>query len=124
MTTIKVTCPDCGDIDLRPSDLELNVAPTWATYRFACCECGETVRKPADTEIVDLLSSAGVPTTTIPAEALETRQGPVISYDDVLDFALALRDDAAVDHHLAPHRSNSHRPANTRQRSRRRKLPW
>ena len=29
-------------------------------------------------------------TWTIPAEALEERIGPSISYDDVLDFALAL----------------------------------
>lgn len=119
MTTIKVTCPDCGDIDLQPADLELNVAPTWATYRFTCGECGENVRKPADTEIVDLLSSAGVPTTMIPAEALETRGGPAISYDDVLDFALALRDDSALDRHLSPHR-----PTVPSHRGRRRRLRW
>ncbi|MCB0914088.1 MAG: hypothetical protein H6525_06770 [Actinobacteria bacterium] len=118
MTTIKVTCPDCGDIDLQPTDLQLSVAPTWATYRFRCSECGEMVRKPADTEIVDLLSSAGVPTSVIPAEVLEVRSGPVISYDDVLDFALALRDESTLQRLLA-----EHQPAGGSQRKRRR-LRW
>ncbi|MFM2438020.1 MAG: hypothetical protein RLZ55_837 [Actinomycetota bacterium] len=96
MTTIKVTCPDCGDIDLQPADLELSVTPSWATYTFLCADCGEAVSKPADAEVVDLLSSAGVRTVTIPAEALERRAGAAINYDDVLDFALALRDDSRI----------------------------
>jgi predicted RNA-binding Zn-ribbon protein involved in translation (DUF1610 family) len=96
VTTIKVTCPDCGDIDLQPADLELSVTPSWATYTFLCADCGEAVSKPADAEVVDLLSSAGVRTVTIPAEALERRAGAAINYDDVLDFALALRDDSRI----------------------------
>ena len=120
MTTIKVTCPDCGDIDLQPFDLELSIAPTWATYKFLCSECGEPVRKPADPEIVDLLSGAGVPTVVIPADVLETRDGPVISYDDVLDFALALRDDMTVDRLLAAYRPATGGSAPRR----RRRLKW
>ena len=96
MTTIKVTCPDCGDIDLRPGDLELNVAPTWATYSFMCAECGESVCKAADMEIVDLLSSAGVRSVVIPAEVFEERSGSAIGYDDLLDFGLALQDDDSL----------------------------
>ena len=96
VTTIKVTCPDCGDIDLRPGDLELNVAPTWATYSFMCAECGESVCKAADMEIVDLLSSAGVRSVVIPAEVFEERSGSAIGYDDLLDFGLALQDDDSL----------------------------
>ncbi|MDQ1247081.1 MAG: hypothetical protein QG597_1451, partial [Actinomycetota bacterium] len=99
--------------------LELSVAPTWATYRFQCSECGERVRKPADPEIVDLLSGAGVPTVVIPAEVLETRAGPVISYDDVLDFALALQDDSRLDQQLS-----AYRPATAAHPRRRRRLKW
>lgn len=119
MTTIKVTCPDCGDIDLQPRDLELSIAPAWATYSFLCCDCGIEVRKPADAEIVDLLSSAGVHSVHIPAEALELRLGPSITYDDVLDFALALRDDAYLDARLAPYR-----PAGASAPRRKRRLRW
>ncbi len=96
MTTIKVTCPECGDIDLTPLDLELSVAPSWATYSFTCCDCGNAVRKAADSEVVDLLSSAGVPTHMIPAEALEHHGGSALTYDDLLDFALALEDDEGI----------------------------
>jgi hypothetical protein len=120
VTTIKVTCPECGDIDLQPYDLELSVAPTWATYKFHCNECGEPVRKPADPEIVDLLSGAGVPTVVIPAEVFEPRNGPVISYDDVLDFALALRDDSTVDRNLSAYRPVTRGNAPHR----RRRLKW
>lgn len=100
MTTIKVTCPDCGDIDLRPGDLELNVAPTWATYSFQCLDCGDSVCKPADAEIVDLLSSAGVRSVVIPAEVFEQRSGSAIGYDDLLDFGLALQDDVSIEQAL------------------------
>ena len=94
MTTIKVTCPECGDIDLTPIDLQLTVTAEWATYEFTCSECGDGVSKPADSEIVDLLSSAGVPSLVIPREAFERHRGPSISYDDLLDAGLLLGDDA------------------------------
>lgn len=118
MTTIKVTCPDCGDIDLRPVDLELNVAPSWATYSFQCSECGEAVRKPADAEIVDLLSSAGVRSTVLPAEFFEQRTGQAIGYDDLLDFGLALQDDSAL------RRAMSVLPAVDTPSRRKRRLRW
>ena len=63
---------------------------------FGCPECGETLCKSADSEIVDLLSSAGVPTVHVPAEALEPHSGGPIGYDDLLDFALVLADDGAM----------------------------
>jgi len=96
VTTIKVTCPECGDIDLSPEDLELSIAPAWATYSFLCSDCGDAVCKPADAEIVDLLSSAGVRSIVIPAEVFERGGGSLIGYDDLLDFGLALRDDDAL----------------------------
>lgn len=94
MTTIKVTCPECGDIDLTPLDLHLTVTSDWATYEFTCSECGDSVSKPADSEIVVLLSSAGVPSLVIPQEAFEHHRGPAITYDDLLDAGLLLADDA------------------------------
>ncbi len=123
MTTIKVTCPDCGDIDLEPADLELSVTPSWATYTFLCIDCGEAVSKPADAEVVDLLSSAGVRTVTIPAEALEPRSGAAINYDDVLDFALALRDDARI-HRSLGHLGGSGAPGESAAPRRKRRLRW
>ena len=93
MTTIKVTCPECGDIDLTPVELHLTVTSQWSTYEFTCSECGDSVSKPADSEIVVLLSSAGVPSMVIPEEAFERHQGPNISYDDLLDAGVLLADE-------------------------------
>ena len=94
MTTIKASCPTCGDIELTPTQLRLVVANVTerSFYPFHCAKCTSEVRKPADEEIVALLVSGGVRAERwqIPAEALESRAGATITYDDVLDFALAL----------------------------------
>ena len=98
MTTIKATCPVCGDVDLTPNDVRLTVAEEagWATYTFTCTECNDAIEKPADEEVVALLSSAGVVIDRVPAEALEDHAGPALSYDDVLDFALWLGENEIV----------------------------
>ena len=94
MTTIKASCPSCGEVELTPADVSLMVcshAPL-SYYAFACRGCGVEVRKPADDHVVSLLVSGGVPATVweLPAEYLEAKTGPALSYDDLLDFALQL----------------------------------
>jgi hypothetical protein len=94
MTTIKASCPVCGDVELTPEEMRLVVCnrSELSYYAFQCTRCADEVRKPADSEIVALLKSGGVAVTPwhIPAEALEEHSGPVISYDEILDFALWL----------------------------------
>lgn len=94
MTTIKASCPVCGDVELKPAQLRLVVASVAdrSYYAFTCTSCTDEIRKPADEEVVALLVSGGVRAERweIPAEALEEHSGAVLSYDDVLDFALAL----------------------------------
>ncbi len=94
MTTIKASCPSCGEVELTPADVSLMVcshAPL-SYYAFTCPDCTEEVRKPADDHVVSLLVSGGVPATVwdVPAEALEPRTGPALTYDDLLDLALKL----------------------------------
>ena len=94
MTTIKASCPGCGEVELTSKDVTLmvcNHAPQ-SYYTFTCPKCSEAVRKPADDHVVSLLVSGGVPAQVweLPAEALEPHTGPVITYDDLLDFALEL----------------------------------
>ena len=62
------------------------------TIRATCPTCTDEVKKPADEEVVALLISGGVVARPwhIPAEALETKDGAPLSYDDLLDFALWL----------------------------------
>ena len=94
MTTIKASCPTCGEVELTPADVSLMVcshAPL-SYYAFSCPGCFDEVRKPADDHVVSLLVSGGVPAQVweLPAEALEEHAGPRLSYDDLLDFALQL----------------------------------
>ncbi len=94
MTTIKASCPSCGEVELTPADVSLMVcshAPL-SYYAFTCPGCADEVRKPADDHVVSLLVSGGVPATVwdVPAEALEPRSGGALTYDDLLDFALHL----------------------------------
>lgn len=94
MTTIKASCPVCGDVELTPEQMRLVVCnrSEWSYYAFQCTTCADEVRKPADDEIVSLLKSGGVEITPwhIPAEAMEEHYGATISYDEILDFALWL----------------------------------
>ena len=94
MTTIKTSCPVCGDVELTPAQMRLIVCSRteWSYYAFRCTTCRDEIRKPADQEVVTLLISGGVAPEQwiIPAEAMEDHHGPAITYDDVLDFALSL----------------------------------
>jgi len=94
MTTIKASCPSCGEVELTHHDVRLMVcshAPL-SYYAFDCPGCVDEVRKPADEHVIALLMSGGVPATVweLPAEALEPKTGPTLDYDDLLDFVTAL----------------------------------
>lgn len=95
MTTIKATCPACGEVALTTDQVRLMVCsvPDRSYYAFDCAGCVDEIRKPADKQVVALLMAGGVAPTSwrIPGEALELKTGPPIGYDDILDFALRLR---------------------------------
>lgn len=98
MTTIKATCPTCGDVDLTPEDVIVTIASElgWSTYTFVCANCCDSVCKPADDDIVQLLTGAGVRVERIvvPLEYVESRTQAAtsrpITSDEILDFALWL----------------------------------
>jgi len=94
MTTIKASCPTCGEVELTPDDVSLRVCtvPSLSYYCFDCPACRVQVRKPADDHVAALLVSGGVPAEVweVPAEVLEPKVGSPLSYDDLLDLALHL----------------------------------
>ena len=94
MTTIRATCPSCGEVELTAEELTLSVCPSAprAYYAFWCPACEREIRKPADDHVVTLLMRGGVEPLVwdIPLERLETQDGPALDYDDLLDFALHL----------------------------------
>jgi hypothetical protein len=97
MTTIKATCPECGEIDLTADDVLLRIGASRAvnTYGFTCPTCTQFIEKAADDRVVRLLLSGGVMPVPVhvPAEALEVHDGPPINHDDLLDFHHELEDD-------------------------------
>ncbi len=104
MTTIKATCPDCGDVDLTPADVAVTVARElgWSSYTFTCPACTAPVTKPADDDVVHLLSGAGVRVERlrVPQEYFEeqtlSRSCSQITRDELLDFALWLENEDDV----------------------------
>ena|SRR5918992_5105817 len=97
MTTIKATCPGCGEVDLTADDIILRIGATKTvnTYGFTCPDCTQFVEKSADDRVVKLLLSGGVMPVPvhIPAEALELKEGPAFGYDDLLSFHELLETD-------------------------------
>ncbi len=107
MTRIRATCPDCGEIELRPADVVLRrVVDVFgdvtegSSYRFSCPDCAELVEKPADERIASLLSTGGVPIEDIgpdvddrPVHPEQPRGGPRLTRDDLLDLHLMLEHD-------------------------------
>lgn len=97
MTTIKALCNECGEVNLTSEDVVLNVyegedenqtLADMAYYEFICPDCETLVEKPASDLIRFLLVSAECPVRIIhlPLELLETKSGPPITWDDLIDF--------------------------------------
>ena len=90
VTTIRATCPSCGDVELTVKDVTVRVcaADNSGAYSFRCPACRFTVVKEAEPRIVDLLVSSGVELKVwqLPAELFEPRGGRALTWDDLLDF--------------------------------------
>jgi hypothetical protein len=123
MTRIRATCPSCGEVDLQPTDIRLEIVADGPTevcegsyYAFSCPDCAGTVTKPADDRIARLLSSGGVSVTYRSSSPqfeadvaravalLDHPEGmpiaPALTPDDLLDFHLLLQRDDWFDHLL------------------------
>lgn len=67
MTRIRATCPACGEVDVQPEDVRLEIVRDEAgdvgegsVYRFPCPTCDELVSKPADERVARMLATGGV----------------------------------------------------------------
>ena len=113
MTTIRTTCPRCGEVDMGPESILLSVRSNGreGSYRFTCPECEDAVEKRADRKIVALLVSAGVdidredaPVAMHPElfdmEGVEEQDpgptGPSFTADYIIEFHYLLEDDAYI----------------------------
>ena len=59
MTTIRATCPSCGDVRLKASDVVVRVCANdnKGSYCFRCPSCGLRVTKSADSRSASQLES-------------------------------------------------------------------
>ena len=116
MTTIRTTCPRCGEVDMGPESIMLKVARGGreGTYKFTCPTCMDAVEKRADRKIVALLVSAGVDVAgrgvlTETSELFDEPEdprgplpaGPALTIDDVIDFHFKLQDDGYIQEFFA-----------------------
>src|SRR5437870_2857603 len=89
VTTIRASCPTCGDVELTTKDVTVRVcaADNSGSYAFRCPACRSMVAKDAEARIVDLLVSSGVELQVwqLPAELFESKQGEPLTWDDLLD---------------------------------------
>lgn len=87
MTTIKTTCPDCGDVMLGIDGLQLLLTPhaSGGTYTFRCPLCQAERARPAGARVVMVLLAAGVD--------YEITQPGTITEDDIAAFVDALDGD-------------------------------
>lgn len=103
MTRIRATCPICGEVDLRPDDIELEIirdvldgVAEGSCYRFSCPTCEETVTKPADERIARLLTTGGVAVRDLPVREPhpeEPPSGPRFTLDDLINLHQLLETD-------------------------------
>lgn len=95
VATIRASCPTCGDVELASRGVKVQVCATndQGSYSFRCPECRLIVSKLAEQRIVDLLVSSGVSLAvwSLPAELDEPKDGPRITYDDLLEFHYQLQ---------------------------------
>lgn len=98
-TTVRATCPDCGDIRTYSDQVVLRFEEdtdfAGAQYRFVCPECNKIVLKEASYQVATLLYSTGVPVEryTLSIEILERpreEDAAPISLDDLIDLNLWL----------------------------------
>jgi predicted RNA-binding Zn-ribbon protein involved in translation (DUF1610 family) len=117
MTTIRTTCPRCGEVDMGPEAIALSVRSNGreGSYRFTCPNCADDVEKRADRKIVALLVSAGVdldrPGEDVfsshpelfddPIGADARPSGPPLTADDLIEFHYLLQDEAYIRDFLA-----------------------
>lgn len=97
-TSIKTSCPDCGEIRLKENDIVVRTIEGQHTgqYRFWCPKCHQLIIKDASDRIVQILIDGGVKheVFTLPLELTEHPiDAPTINLDDLIDFGLALQDE-------------------------------
>ncbi len=105
MTSIRVTCEKCGDLELQTADLRCRscLDDDRHQYRFTCTTCVEITVKDTEFRVIELLEGSGVRVDywELPKELFEEHRGQAITHDDLVDFHLVIEDDSAFEEAVA-----------------------
>ena len=96
MTTIRTTCQDCGEVELLPGELSLELTALSGTgcYRFECPSCGGQQRRPANHRVVSILLATGVGYEVVDEVVVDPGH---ITEAEIADFAASLESDSWID---------------------------
>jgi len=85
-------CAWCGPVRLGREELTYHVSQSQALFEFDCPACGRLNIRPLGQTDAAALLVAGVRRSRGPSpfELLESRAGPPIGWDDIIDFHEAL----------------------------------
>ena len=91
---VRVVCPGCGPLVVPAADLccEIEAEGGKGLCELRCPVCSTTLVVRAAAAAVETMrdGGAGHMTGSVPFELLEPHTGPPLSWDDLLDFKLAL----------------------------------
>jgi len=91
---VRVVCPGCGPLVVPAAELccELEAEGENGICELRCPGCSATLVVRAQAAAVEVMrdGGAGHMTGSVPFELLEPHTGPPLSWDDLLDFKLAL----------------------------------
>jgi predicted RNA-binding Zn-ribbon protein involved in translation (DUF1610 family) len=121
MTTIRTTCPTCGEVDMGAAAISLRLSGDGGTaaYAFTCPECREQVSKNATRKTVALLVAAGVEVDRLQSapgldeaaswelpipDRSPAPDAPALTIDDLIAFHFVLEDEAAIERLLCQDR--------------------
>lgn len=102
MTSIRTTCPTCGEVDIAPDAVLLYLPPArdrWF-YSFTCPVCGREVDHAATREIVAMLVAAGEKASAEGPVSPEDRSpdpaAPPFTLDDLIELHFLLQDELTI----------------------------
>jgi protein tyrosine phosphatase (PTP) superfamily phosphohydrolase (DUF442 family) len=86
MTTIRTSCQLCGDVELVPGDLRLELAASdgTGTYLFQCPHCDEHQSRPANHRVVSILLATGV-AYHVEESSSQITEAEIRSFRELLD---------------------------------------
>lgn len=89
---LMIKCPECGEkVAVPPEDVGVWKRPDGCNLlRFTCPACGRASGRCLRREDLELLRSEGVTSIVVPAESLESHDGPALTLDDLIDLHFLL----------------------------------